>query len=73
MMHDATTMLPAWILPLAVGLAACGGKPQEPRIEVGDRAPTKGCVAVNAKGQDVALANYVGKQPLILLTYRAHW
>ncbi len=47
--------------------------PEERKVQVGDPAPVKGCVAKTAEGEAFRLADVVGRKPLVLLTYRAHW
>jgi hypothetical protein len=62
-------------LGAAAGCAEAPGRdnPGDRKVQVGDPAPVKGCVAKNAEGEVFRLADVVGTQPLVLLTYRAHW
>jgi hypothetical protein len=60
---------------VTAGCAAApdGNDPEERKVQVGDPAPVKGCVAKNPEGEGFRLADVAGTQPLVLLTYRAHW
>lgn len=68
-----------WAVQVSKGVVTAQEQPggesalTEGKLRLGEKAPVEGCAATDVAGKDLSLNQVIGKKPVVLLTYRAHW